>query len=145
MAWKGKRVLVFNPNKKLIAIFISGFAAARAFNLHTQSINFACTGKMISANNNYFRYEDENVLIDESDLGTLKLQEYDKLCGVQRKYYNNYSMSRKGMKYNTEKKRKKAAEKAERKRIREEKEAQYREQIRQEVINELKSNQEIEA
>ena len=143
MTWANKRVLVFNPNKRLIAIFISGYAAARAFGLHSQSINFACTGKMISANNNYFRYEDENVEIDESDLGTLKLQEYDKLCGVERKYYNNYSMSRKGMKYNTEKKRKKAAEKAERKRKQEEKEAKYREQIRQEVLNELKSSQQI--
>lgn len=143
MAWTSKRVLVFNPNKKLIGIFISGFAAARAFGMHTQSLNFACTGRMISACNNYFRYEDENVVIDESDLGTLKLQEYDKLCGVERKYYNNYSMSRKGMKYNTEAKRRKAAEKAERKRKREEKEAQYREQIRQEVLDELKSSQQI--
>jgi hypothetical protein len=34
------------------------------------------------------------------DLGNLKLEEYDKLCGVERKVYPDSKMERKGMKYN---------------------------------------------
>lgn len=144
MAWKSKRVLVFNPRKILIAIFHSGFAAARSYGIHTQSVHYACTGRSVSASKNYFRYEDENVEIDEKeDLGTLKLDEYDKLCGVEYKTYHNSLMTRKGSKYNTKKRKERAARIAAKQKEREEERARYKEELRQEILNELKSSKQI--
>ena len=51
----------------------------------------------------YFRYFNDNVEIDLSDVGTLKLEEYDKLCGVKRRVYTNIAMNRKNWKYNKNK------------------------------------------
>lgn len=94
MDLKRKRVLVFNPNKTFIAIFSSNFQTARAFGMHTQSIHYACNGKVIASHGLYFRYEDESVEIEESDLGTLDLKEYDKMCGKEFKYYPNSKVTR---------------------------------------------------
>ena len=97
-----KRVLVFNPLKRFIAIFQSATAAARAFNTSTVNIHDACIGKNISSCNLYFRhfYDDKVELNMLEDLGTLRLEEYDKLVGLERKYYPTKEMSRIGMKYN---------------------------------------------
>lgn len=100
-----KRVLVFNPLKRLVAIFQSCTAAASAFGTSTVNIHDACTGKNISACNLYFRhlYDDQIELDIPEDLGTLRLEDYDNLLGLQRKYYPTKDMSRTGMKYNTKK------------------------------------------
>lgn len=47
----------------------------------------------------YFRHLPDDIEVTLEDLGKLKIDEYDKLCGVKRKLYPNRSMSRKGMKY----------------------------------------------
>lgn len=101
-----KRVLVFNPLKRLVAIFQSSTAAASAFNTSIVSIHDACTGKNISSCNLYFRhlYEDKVEIDTLEDLGTLRLEDYDKLMGLKRKYYPTKEMSRTGMKYKTKKK-----------------------------------------
>lgn len=98
-----KRVLVFDAKKKLVAIFHSETAAARAFNAGTQSIHCCCTGRMISCQNLYFRQLHPDVEVTIDDLGALRLKEYDDLCGATFKYYPNSKMTRVGMKYNTRK------------------------------------------
>lgn len=101
-----KRVLVFSPLKRLIAIFQSSTAAATAFGTSTVNIHDACTGKNISSCGLYFRhlYEDKIEIDTLEDLGTLHLVDYDKLMGLERKYYTTKEMSRTGMKYKTRKK-----------------------------------------
>ena len=97
MDLRRKRVLVFNPNKTLIAIFSSNFQTARAFGINTQSVHYACNGRIISSYGLYFRYEDKNVEIDGNDLGTLNLQDYDSMCGKTFRYYPNNKMTRSGL------------------------------------------------
>lgn len=82
-----KQVLVFNPAGTLIAIIRSVRSAYELTSGNLQAISFACTGRFISTGGFYFRHVDPNVEIEMSDLGTLKIEEYDRLCGVTRKYH----------------------------------------------------------
>lgn len=93
------RILVFNSLKRLIAIFQSVSATAKTFNTYSQSIHYACSGRCISCQGLYFRHLMDNIEVTLDDLGTLKLEEYDQLCGVERKIYKTKNMSRIGMKY----------------------------------------------
>ena len=97
------RILVFNPMKRLVAIFQSTNAAAQAFNSKVQSIHYAATGKCISCSNYYFRQLEDDIEVTLDDLGVLTIEEYDELCGVERKVYANKNMSRKGMRYKKKK------------------------------------------
>lgn len=94
-----KRVLCFNSMKKLIGVFQSVNAAAKAFGINVQPIHYACTGQCISTQGYYFRHLSDDVEVSLDDLGTLRVDEYDELCGIKRKIYKNKSMSRAGMKY----------------------------------------------
>ena len=85
---KGNVILVFNPLKRLVAFFGSE------------------TADTISCNNLYFRKLSENIEVTFEDFGKLRLEEYDSMCGVKRKYYATKEMTRKGMKYNTKNKKK---------------------------------------
>lgn len=93
------RVLVFNPYKKLVAVFHSLTAAANSFGTTNSSIHQACVGPCISSCGHYFRFLNDDIELEWSDLGTLKLEDYDEMCGISRSYYPTSSMSRKGMKY----------------------------------------------
>jgi hypothetical protein len=95
-----KRVLVFNPLKRLIAIFQSVNAAASAFGVAAVTVHNACVGQKISCHGLYFRhfYEDKLEIDLQEDLGTLRLEDYDKLMGLERKYFPTKAMSRIGMK-----------------------------------------------
>lgn len=95
------RILVFNPLKKLIAIFQSSNAAASALNIKVQSIHYACTGKTITCGDYYVRHLSDEIEVTIDDLGVLTVQEYDQLCGVERKVYPTKNKTRKGMRYNT--------------------------------------------
>lgn len=99
------KILVFNPLKRLVAICQSGYAAARLFKVSPQRVNAACHGLQISAAGLYFRELQNDIEVTFDDLGTLDVREYDDLCGVQRKVFKTKDMSKKGMKYNTKKKR----------------------------------------
>lgn len=94
-----KQILVFNSCKRLVSVFHSTLAAAKALGVHTQSIHYACTGRCIAVGKLYFRHLSDEIEITFEDLGKLKLGEYDELCGVERKVYPNSKMERKGMKY----------------------------------------------
>lgn len=96
---KPTRILVFNPLKRLVGIFQSSFAAAKAFKIRPQSIHYASTGVCMSCNDLYFRHLKDDIEVTLEDLGTLRLEEYDKLCGVERRYYETRRMDRTGMKY----------------------------------------------
>lgn len=101
---KPKRILVFNPLKRLIAIFQSSTAAARAFGIKPNTISCACSGELIACHNLYFRHLQDDIEVTFDDFGTLRVEEYDKLCGVERRYYKTKRMDRTGMKYNKKKK-----------------------------------------
>lgn len=103
-----KRVLVFNSCKRLIGIFHSSLATAKALETHTQSVHYACTGKCIALGKLYLRHLSDDVEVTFEDLGQLRLEEYDSLCGVERKVYPTNKMERKGMKYKKQIKTKKA-------------------------------------
>lgn len=96
---EAKRVLLFNSCKRLVAIFQSALAAAKVLDVHTQSVHYACTGICISAKRYYLRHLSDDIEVTIDDLGKLRLEEYDKLCGVERVYYPTNKMQRKGMKY----------------------------------------------
>lgn len=93
-------ILVFNLLKRLVAVFNSLSGTASAFGITPQSVHYVCSGKCITCNGLYFRQLKDGVTITFEDLGKLKLQDYDKLCGIERKYYKTSKITRKGMKYN---------------------------------------------
>lgn len=83
-----KRILIFNEFGILIAIVKSIGSASKLSNKMNskQSISTVCVGKTISAGGLYYRHLDDNIEIDLSDLGTLKIKDYDTLCSEERKY-----------------------------------------------------------
>lgn len=97
---KPQRILVFNPLKKLVGIYHSTYATAKSFNTRLQSIKYACDGTCVSCQGHYFRLLNETLGVTLDSLGVLTLQEYDQLCGVERKVYRTKRMERKGMRYN---------------------------------------------
>ena len=101
---EAKRVLAFNSYKKLTAIYHSTFEAAKALNAHAQSIHYACNGVCIAVKKTYLRHLSDDIEITLEDLGTLRLEEYDELCGVSRKVYPNGKMGRNGLKYKSKNK-----------------------------------------
>lgn len=88
------RVLCFSPMKRLISIHQSITMTAKQFHTSSANIHFACTGESISSCGFYFRFLSDNIEVTQEDLGTLRLEEYDDLCGVKRKYYPTKIMSR---------------------------------------------------
>lgn len=102
MKWhKAKSILIFNNRKILVALTASLNETARMTNLKPSNISNACSGKIMSCGKYYFRFIDDKVEIALSDVGTLKLEEYDKFCNKPRKVYANTKMNRKHWKYNT--------------------------------------------
>lgn len=99
------KVLMFNPSKILSAVFASQMAAAKVFGCSSQTITMACNGTTISTHGFYFRSENKEVNISFDMMGRLTLQEYDDMCGVERKVYKTTRMDRTGEKYQTEKRK----------------------------------------
>ena len=83
-----RKVLIFNGAGVLVAIVRSLHSAAQLTSGHIQAISFNCSGKYISTGGYYFRYLHPDVIIEVDDLDNLKIMEYDKLCGEERRYYN---------------------------------------------------------
>ncbi len=94
-----KRTLVFNSLKRLVGVFQSTHAASKAMGIGIQSIHYACNGTTIKAGNFYFRHLEDDIEVTWDDLGVLSVEEYDELCGVERKVYSTKEMTRKGTKY----------------------------------------------
>lgn len=103
---KARPVLIFNRRKKLTQIAASVNEAAKYANRSPGNISKVCNGKAISDGSYYYRYIDDEVEVELSDLGTLTLTEYDELCGVKRRTYSTMCMNRKHWKYNKDKDKK---------------------------------------
>lgn len=91
---KPKQVLVFNGAYVLISITRSIRSAAEVSGCNAQAVSFACIGKYISAGALYYRHLHPDVEVDMSDLGALKLQDYDKLCSAKKRYHSRNEISR---------------------------------------------------
>lgn len=89
-----KQVLIFNGAYVLVGITRSIRSASEISGGNAQAISFACTGKYISASNFYFRHVHPDIEIEMADLDTLKLQDYDKMCNVERRYHSVREMAR---------------------------------------------------
>lgn len=63
-----------------------------------------CTGKYVATGGFYFRHAHPDVQIDLSDLDNLTLQEYDRLCGVERRYFTVREMAHKRQAYDQRRK-----------------------------------------
>lgn len=101
MKQESKKILIFNKYKKLAFVACSINEAARYANVPTSNISAACKGVLISVCNYYYRYLQENAPISlENALGTMTVQEYDRITGVLRPVYCDSRMNRKGWKYN---------------------------------------------
>lgn len=99
-----KQVLIFNGAYILVAIARSLHSAAEFSGINLQAISYACTGKYVATGGFYFRHVHPDVEIELSDIDTLKLQEYDHLCGVTRRYFTTREMAHKRQAYNEKRK-----------------------------------------
>lgn len=87
-------ILIFNGARVLIAIVRSLRCAAELTKDSRSAIHNCCVGKSRRSGIFYYRQIHPDILIDLSDLDNLKLEEYDSLCGVQRKYISTKEMAR---------------------------------------------------
>lgn len=89
-----KQVLIFNGQRVLVAIARSALAASQLTGCKVQSVVRTCQGSYVSSGGWYFRYVPDDIDVTLEDLNTLKLQEYDELCEVEREYHSPQQMSR---------------------------------------------------
>ncbi len=89
-----KTVLVFNGARVLIAIVRSLHSASLLSGGNLQAISFCCTGKYVSTGGFYFRHVHPDIEVEIGDLDTLNLEEYDKMCGHNRRYHTVREMAR---------------------------------------------------
>ena len=87
-------MLIFNGARVLVAIVRSLHCAAELTHENKSAIHNCCTGKSVRSGVYYYRQLHPDILVDLSDLDNLKLEEYDSLCGDQRKYISTKDMAR---------------------------------------------------
>lgn len=88
-------MLVFNSYGSLFAIFKSAHSTHKLTNNSMQAISSACLGKAVSSCGFYFRHLSPNIELEWSDIGTLRVQDYDQMCGnTDRKYHTVKQMLR---------------------------------------------------
>lgn len=91
---RSQTILIFNGARVLIAIVRSLNSAAELTHTLPASIHNCCIGQNVRSGVHYYRQLHPDILIDLSDLDNLKLEEYDSLCGTQRKYISTKEMAR---------------------------------------------------
>lgn len=91
-----KIVLVFNNQGILVTIHKSLHIAAQTMKIPAQSISLCCLGYHISCYGCYFRHYDPDKveIVPHLDLGTFRVEEYDRMCGEVRRYHDSKEMSR---------------------------------------------------
>lgn len=87
------KVLVFNGARVLVAVVRSLCSAAELTNNRASAVHNCCTGKTVRSGLYYYRQLHPDVLIEMDDLDSLTLEEYDNLCGVERKYLSTKRMA----------------------------------------------------
>ena len=88
------KVLIFNGARILVAVVRSLCSAAELTNNRASSVHNCCIGKNVRSGVYYYRQLHPDIMVDLSDLDNLKLEEYDSLCGDQRKYIPTKDMAR---------------------------------------------------
>lgn len=81
-----KQVLLFNHARVLAAIFKSMQSCSEITGVSLNTVLRACKGEYVVAGGYYLRKLHPDVQVDTTDLDTLRLEEYDKLCGEHRRY-----------------------------------------------------------
>ncbi|MBR5283222.1 MAG: hypothetical protein IKU22_10650 [Alistipes sp.] len=87
------KVLIFNGARVLVAVVRSLCSAAELTNNRASAVHNCCTGKTVRSGLYYYRQLHPDVLIEMDDLDSLKLEEYDKMCGDERKYITTRKMA----------------------------------------------------
>lgn len=92
------KVLAFNNQLKLAAIFSSYNMAEKLTGIPHQRLVKACKGDAVAINNHYWREleedDNESMVIEPQDFGTLSLLDYDKEIGIEREIYYSQKMKR---------------------------------------------------
>lgn len=110
---KTPRIIVFNNQKRCVALYHSAYAAARSLGGVVASVTSACKGSIITYKRQYFRRIPENVEVTLDDLGTLTLTEFDSLCGAEMRVWKTGRLSseRNSQWYKRDRRKQKAQEK----------------------------------
>lgn len=98
-----KRVYLFSASRRLIAIVCSGREAAALLSgglsgkgsCSPANVSNAALGKQKTAKGYYVRYEHPDVEVEMSDIGELSVEEFDRLCGIEREYISSRFLPRK--------------------------------------------------
>jgi len=89
------RVAAFDIEKRRLRIIYSSHTyAAKNLGVRTASVCDACSGKSVSCGGWYLRSL-ENVEVGFDDFGTLTIEKFDELNGVERVIYPNDSIRKK--------------------------------------------------
>lgn len=93
-----KVVLVFNHQRVLVSMHKSLNVASLAMNIPAQSISLCCLGNHISCYGYYFRHYDHNdvEIVPHEDFGQLRVEQFDLLSNLVRRYHEPREMSRRG-------------------------------------------------
>ncbi len=77
-------------------MFKSLNSASQSMSIPAQSISLCCLGQHISCFGYYFRhYEYTQVEITpHEDFGSLRIEEYDKMCNLVRRYHDSRELTR---------------------------------------------------
>lgn len=94
-----KNIIIFNIHKKPIMLAASLSIVGKLLQIDKQGISAACTGKIPTYKNHYFRFLPDNVSNDWGQLSKLSLSEFDKLCGNFRPIFKTSSKKKKDIKH----------------------------------------------
>jgi hypothetical protein len=94
-----KIVLAFNRQRVLVAMFKSLNSASQTMSIPAQSISHCCLGHHISCFGYYFRHYDidQVEVTPHLDFGTLRLEEYDRMLDLERRYHAPRELNRRRM------------------------------------------------
>ena len=91
---ESKATLVFNNKGLLIALCCSANQLQNIMQLAQGNISKVCNGQTETLRGFYFRYESPLYHVSLEDIGTLKLEEYDKATNFQSKGFFKRSKAR---------------------------------------------------
>ena len=89
-----KKVLIFDSLGELMAICRSVSAAGDITTMTPQAISSSCRGRTMATAGLYFRHLDDSLIVESTDLGKLRVKDYDKAVGIIRPYKSTGSMRR---------------------------------------------------
>lgn len=87
-------ILAFTRHRVLRHISYAIYEVTEYTGLPMQAIASCCSGKYMSSGGYYFRYLHPDIEVTTADLNTLTLEEYDALCGVERRYRSVSEMNK---------------------------------------------------